>query len=188
MFRGLILTNLAPYGKGMAIVTSALLFGLMHMNPAQFFYTTLMGIILGLIYVKTGSIWVCIAIHFANNAIACLQEVFFGCMEYDAATRASSVLMILVVGFGFLSVLILLIAGRIKCRRAPAEIGSFGRICEPDMSYEERAVSRKGKIPLFFSSTNAVFTIWVFSMMFVMAGATMLAGILYGLLGLFGIY
>ncbi|MGN0670438.1 MAG: lysostaphin resistance A-like protein, partial [Oscillospiraceae bacterium] len=52
-FRGMVLESLRPYGNGVAIFISALLFGLTHANFAQFFYAALMGIFLGYIAVST---------------------------------------------------------------------------------------------------------------------------------------
>lgn len=57
LFRGLICARLMPYGKTAAIVGSAVLFGLMHGNLGQLFYTTVAGIMLGWCFVETRSIW-----------------------------------------------------------------------------------------------------------------------------------
>ena len=46
LFRGAVLSQLLPYGKTVAVLTSAVLFGLMHQNADQFLYTTLAGIVL----------------------------------------------------------------------------------------------------------------------------------------------
>ena len=43
LFRGAILSNLEPYGRGSAILFSAFLFGLMHQNLFQIIYTTIQG-------------------------------------------------------------------------------------------------------------------------------------------------
>ncbi len=67
LFRGVILNNLLPYGKTTAILVSALLFGLMHQNIEQLFYATVAGVVIGWIYLKTESIWVCVLLHFFNN-------------------------------------------------------------------------------------------------------------------------
>ena len=53
-----------------AVLLTALLFGLLHMNPTQFFYAFAMGIVLGLLFVLSGSIWPGILFHFLNNAMA----------------------------------------------------------------------------------------------------------------------
>ena len=180
MFRGIILTNLAPYGKGMAIVASALLFGLMHMNPSQFFYTTLMGITLGYIYVKTRSIWICMVIHFTNNALGVLQQIFYQCYDIKKADELSAIMMITVAVLGMVSVGVLLIARAIDRKKAPEKIGSFGRIYAPALSYEERQVTKWGKIPLFFSSSVSVFTVVVFASMISSMLSILWIGLLLG--------
>lgn len=70
LFRKLIIGRLATYGQKSAIIISALLFGLLHGNLAQFFYATLFGIILGHIYCCTGKLRYTIAIHIGFNALA----------------------------------------------------------------------------------------------------------------------
>jgi membrane protease YdiL (CAAX protease family) len=73
LFRGLIVSNIKPYNKTAAVVVSALAFGLMHQNPRQLFFATAAGLILGVVYLATESIWCCIAIHFVNNFISVFQ-------------------------------------------------------------------------------------------------------------------
>lgn len=50
-----------------AIVYSALIFGLIHMNPVQIVYAGLIGLILGWLYYKTGSLIPSIVMHIAAN-------------------------------------------------------------------------------------------------------------------------
>ncbi len=179
-FRGIILTNLIPYGRGTAIVGSALLFGLMHMNPAQFFYTTLMGITLGYIYVKTRSIWICVLIHFTNNALGVLQQIFYQCNSPARATELTGALMSLVSILGLISVGVLFIVRSLKRKNAPAETGSFGRICEADLSYEACPVSKQKKVLLFFSPSVSLFTVIVFSSMITAAVSLLVMGLIMG--------
>lgn len=73
LFRGVILSNLIPYGKASAIVISSVLFGLMHGNLYQFIYATVAGIIIGCVYVATDSIWCSILLHMINNTVSVLQ-------------------------------------------------------------------------------------------------------------------
>ena len=75
LFRGAILSNCLPFGKGKAILISALLFSLMHRNPAQILYTFVAGILLGIIYVKTKSIWNCVILHTVNNFVSNTEVV-----------------------------------------------------------------------------------------------------------------
>ena len=168
-FRGIILTNLDPYGKGTAILGSALLFGLMHMNPAQFLYTTVMGIMLGLVYVKTKSIWLCMVIHFVNNGLSVIQDIVYYLFDADAVVRIMSVMTLTVTVLGIVSMLILILARRHETKRAPEEIGSFGRIYDSDFGYEARPVTFGRKLRLFFSPTVLVFTATVLVTMALMA-------------------
>ena len=54
----------------MAIVISALFFSLIHMNPAQMPHAFVIGLLLGWMYWRTGSILPGVAYHWANNSIA----------------------------------------------------------------------------------------------------------------------
>lgn len=53
-----------------AIICSALVFGIIHMNPVQVVYATLLGVILGWIYYRTGSLLPVILGHVLNNSVA----------------------------------------------------------------------------------------------------------------------
>ena len=77
LYRGCVLSNLLPYGKTTAIIGSALLFALMHSNFAQFFYTFVAGLVLGAVYVETGSIWISTFIHLFNNFYSVIQQFIY---------------------------------------------------------------------------------------------------------------
>ncbi len=72
-FRGFILSGLErTYPARTAIVLSAFLFGFLHVLLSltqQLFGATLLGLVLGLIAVRTGSLWPGVAFHFVNNAL-----------------------------------------------------------------------------------------------------------------------
>ncbi len=86
LFRGVIYTNLRPYGKVFAILASSVLFGLMHTNVAQFFYTTVAGIMMAIIYEVTGSIWGGIFMHMFNNLYAVFQTAVLYRYDETSAT------------------------------------------------------------------------------------------------------
>jgi membrane protease YdiL (CAAX protease family) len=70
-FRGILLKGLLRnYRPAVAIGQSALLFGLMHMSPAQSIATALMGVLSGWLYYRTGSLRLCIGLHMLNNLLA----------------------------------------------------------------------------------------------------------------------
>jgi membrane protease YdiL (CAAX protease family) len=73
-FRGFIQTRLtARWGSRLGIVVTALLFGLMHGDPVHSSVTFFMGLSLGWIYERTGSLWPSIAAHAVNNAVSTLM-------------------------------------------------------------------------------------------------------------------
>ena len=59
--------KLSPWG---AIALSALFFALIHMNPVQMPHAFLIGLLLGWMYWRTGSILPGVAYHWANNSVA----------------------------------------------------------------------------------------------------------------------
>ena len=75
VFRGAALKKLLewqPERRWLMIFLSALLFALAHMNPAQFIHPLLIGLLLGWMYERTGSIIPGIIYHWANNTVAYL--------------------------------------------------------------------------------------------------------------------
>jgi membrane protease YdiL (CAAX protease family) len=69
-FRGLILDGLVRnYTKRKAIIISALLFGIIHLNPWQFYSGFIVGLISAWICIRANSILLSIYIHFFNNAL-----------------------------------------------------------------------------------------------------------------------
>ncbi len=74
LFRGLILQTLRPYGERLAVVLSALLFGLIHGGLTQSVFAFLVGLVLGWLAVSTGNIRPAIVLHFFNNAVSVLLQ------------------------------------------------------------------------------------------------------------------
>jgi len=68
--RGMLLNSLKKYGKVKAVIISALLFGLLHLNIEQFFYASIIGLFLGFLTLSTNSIYPAIIIHFMNNTMS----------------------------------------------------------------------------------------------------------------------
>lgn len=66
-FRKLLIDHLQQYGEKIAILCSALAFGLYHMNFFQFFYATGLGLVMAYIYVRTGKLRYTIAMHILFN-------------------------------------------------------------------------------------------------------------------------
>lgn len=85
VFRGAIQRTAANYfeEKGVknfkwkAILLSAVLFAIIHGNPAQIPHALLMGVLLGWMYSRSGSIIPCVIVHWINNSIGFAQYFLF---------------------------------------------------------------------------------------------------------------
>lgn len=78
LFRGAIQGYMMRrYNPWVAILCAALVFGIFHLNPVQMVYATLMGLVFGWIYYRTGSLLSVIVGHVLNNSIAALTLQFF---------------------------------------------------------------------------------------------------------------
>ncbi|HEY3370578.1 MAG TPA: CPBP family intramembrane glutamic endopeptidase [Prolixibacteraceae bacterium] len=70
IFRGIIMHGLMRnYSKFTAVFVSALLFALFHLNPWQFAATFILGILLGILMLRTRNIYLCILGHALNNGL-----------------------------------------------------------------------------------------------------------------------
>lgn len=68
LHRGVLLRGLSKsISVKSALIISSLLFGLMHLNIAQFFYASILGLLIGFVSIVGKSIWPAIIIHFTNN-------------------------------------------------------------------------------------------------------------------------
>lgn len=163
LFRGMVLSNVLPYGKTNAIVVSAVLFGLMHQNPAQMLYATAAGIVLGLVYVRTRSIWGGVLIHFFNNLISVIQQLLFDRMVYERANTICVIMEVSIVALGVICAVILLCSER--RRKREFNDSGFGVVLEPDEGYVECPLSGGRATKMFFSPTMIIFIVIACSQM-----------------------
>lgn len=71
LFRGIVYKRLRGYMKTeIAIVVSALFFGLFHLNVVQGLYAFIIGLLLAYVYEKYKSIWAPILFHIAANSVS----------------------------------------------------------------------------------------------------------------------
>lgn len=71
LFRGLLGRGLVSrWGLLRGVLWTSLLFGIMHLNPAQAIAVIPLGIVLHFIYLTTRSLWAPMLLHFLNNAWA----------------------------------------------------------------------------------------------------------------------
>ena len=158
LFRGLVLGNLLPYGKGLAIVGSALLFAAMHQNFSQFLYTAVAGILLGLLYTESRSIWPSTIVHMLNNMLSFLQMITVSRVENEMlANRVILCMNLLVVFAGLVCVIVLVMLQKNKPEKPICKGSLFGTL--PDQRYfeKDRELSPGMAIKGLLSPSVAVF-------------------------------
>lgn len=99
VFRGIIMKGLVNKGMkpAVAIIISAVVFGLVHGNPWQFVGAVLLGCVLGLVYHKTKSLLLPILLHAFNNLCSSIL-IFYNKTESFADTFKVSEWLILGIG------------------------------------------------------------------------------------------
>jgi uncharacterized protein len=79
IFRGVIMHGLMRnYSKFTAVFVSALMFALFHLNPWQFPATFVLGILLGILMLRTRNIYLCILGHAINNGLVLISMEYWG--------------------------------------------------------------------------------------------------------------
>ena len=68
-FRGVVLQSLRRFGDGFALLTSSMLFALVHIQPSRMPNAFLVGLVMGYFVLRTGSIRISMLIHFINNVV-----------------------------------------------------------------------------------------------------------------------
>jgi membrane protease YdiL (CAAX protease family) len=106
--RGIVFDALGPYGYGVTIIISSLLFGLMHGSVYMLFYTTALGFALGYVRYATGSLWVVTVLHAIINAVAAGMLVLTSLVEM---TGENNKLINTALNIYMIAMLVLIIAG-----------------------------------------------------------------------------
>lgn len=102
VFRGAVIQALTRWGRErmkkdvltdreqshinwLAILVSAFIFALVHLNPAQMPHALIVGVLLGWMYTRTGSIVPGFLLHWINNSSAYVMLKLFPSLPMDAA-------------------------------------------------------------------------------------------------------
>ena len=111
IFRKLVLDRLAGYGPAVAMVVSALVFGLAHGNFYQFFYAFLLGLIFAYIYLRTGKVRYSMMLHMMVNFCGSVIPILIMRVadENEVAAILASVTQLTFMGVFMLGGLILFI-------------------------------------------------------------------------------
>lgn len=113
LFRGGLLGTLKKHGNWFAVIVSALLFGLAHVNISQMLYATALGIMLGIMYVRAGSVVPCIITHICINFFGITIATFYGA-ENMGVLAILGLLVVAAVITGIVLLIITLVKHRDK--------------------------------------------------------------------------
>ena len=157
LFRGAILSNCLPFGRANAVLISSLLFGLMHRNGSQIFYAFAAGILLGLVYEYTGSIWNCVILHTLNNSLSLLERVISDKI-LDEILAYTYIYLVNVILFllGIVSIVILMLRFFAE-RDTQYKNGFFGKQLPACDAYAAYPIAPGRAVRLFFTPTMIVF-------------------------------
>lgn len=75
--RGVILQSLRKYGDAFAVFASALIFAMMHGNMTQAPFAFILGAVLAMLVIMTGSLWTSMAVHLLNNTYSVIANSIF---------------------------------------------------------------------------------------------------------------
>lgn len=177
LFRGAILTNLRPFGRSTAVLVSAFLFAMMHQNAEQLLYTFAAGIVLGIVYEMTGSIWCCTVLHVINNFVSVAESaLFFKFPDPVTSSLAVSIFEMLLIALGVISAAILV--ARFFSKRNTLRDGMFGKSLPVADGYAVCPIDAGRAKKLFFTPTMIVFLILAVGQMLFL----LLVAVLYGML------
>jgi uncharacterized protein len=74
-FRGIIQPSLGRILKpGEALLVTALLFAILHLQWLGLLHLSILGLVLGWVRIRSGSLYPCILLHFVHNSLVVLQE------------------------------------------------------------------------------------------------------------------
>lgn len=116
LFRGMILQSLRPWGDRLAVVVSAVLFGLTHLNLYQGVPAVLLGLVFGLIAVRAGSVIPSAVLHIAYNSLTMILAAFG--LETNSALQTAYFIFL---GAAVLGTVFLLATRRIDFRTVGGE-------------------------------------------------------------------
>lgn len=127
LFRRALIDRMRLHGEKLAVVTSALMFGLFHGNLSQFFYAFFLGLVFGYVYLRSGKLRYTIALHICINALGSLLAPTILQLANGETSLEQSTAMMLVGLYGIVLIaasvsgLVLLLRRRKKIHFEPAE-------------------------------------------------------------------
>lgn len=109
IFRGVVFGSLRAHGDGVAVMLSALLFGLFHGNWVQIPFAFMLGLVLAYLVVLTDSIWPSVVLHGVNNLMSVLLSFMGLYVSTETANLVTTTVFLIVSAAGVAALVPLLI-------------------------------------------------------------------------------
>lgn len=93
--RGIVLGAGRKISPAFAVVASATVFGLMHANFEQIPFALFIGLVLGFVTLKSGSMWTAVLIHGINNFVSLAFSTFLGKLSSNVQIVVYSAYLVL---------------------------------------------------------------------------------------------
>ena len=139
-FRGILMQSLRRFGDSFALLVSALLFGLFHLNMIQAPYAFLLGLWFGYLVLRTGSLRISMVLHACINLSAGIMSIFMSNMTEETLIVVNLIYIVFWIFTGTAALLFLILRAH----------GSF-------KLYPARTWMRMGKkCGVFFSSATMI--------------------------------
>ncbi len=108
VFRGIVMQSLRRFGDVFALIASALIFGIFHLNLIQMPYAFILGLCIGYFVIRTDSLWVGVLIHFVNNSVAVAFEFMYPYMSDEVYYMANFVYNLICVILSVIAIIAVL--------------------------------------------------------------------------------
>lgn len=106
-FRGVLMQSLRRFGDSFALLTSSILFALVHISPLSMPNAFLMGLVIGYFVLFTGSVHTGMIIHLVHNLFSLLISQL-GNLDHSVANIIFLSIQVVYVVLGIIAVLLLL--------------------------------------------------------------------------------
>ncbi|MEG2310671.1 MAG: CPBP family glutamic-type intramembrane protease [Clostridia bacterium] len=133
--RKAVLNFSKKYGIVFAIITSSVLFAIIHLNISQIIFAFLLGIILAILTLKTGSIIPAGIIHFLNNGYAAFMLIF---QNNTIAINVVNIVYLILILFG---VFLIFKYAFMKIRK-PCKLKNSLQECELDEINKDKQIMK----------------------------------------------
>lgn len=114
LFRGVLLRLFREWTRSthLAVFVSALLFSALHLQFYGFLPRLILGLMLGYVFVWSGSVWVPVLVHFFNNGLAVVAAWLYerGSITTDVESLGSADQPFLIVASGLMATTLMLLA------------------------------------------------------------------------------